>query len=499
MRPGTSGWSVRVPLRITLVVSLVVLMAGTLVATGYAATSALRGYLMNRLDGQVQRAARTLPASLSNPVIADGAAFNTVDGLDQMYVMVTDANGRNPSGTPTSDSTDQPSLSPAEVVALADPNAELTTLDGANGDARWRVTVVPINSDQLMVVGFSMADIDATVGRLGRINLVVGLVALLGLGAAGFYVIRSSLRPLASIEETAVAIAAGNLDRRIPYQNPRTEVGRLGLALNGMLTQIESAFGAQRASEAAARASEDRMRQFVADAGHELRTPLTSIRGYAELVRQGAVDTADGRAQVVRRIEDAAASMGVLVDDLLLLARLDQRRPLARGPVDLLQLATDAAHDARVRAPERVIEVRPDDGPVPPVAIGDEDRLRQVVGNLVGNALTHTPSGTEVTLSVGTAAANRDGGPSIAWLEVRDSGPGLEPSQLDRVFERFYRGDQSRSRESGGIGLGLSIVASIVAAHGGSVSVASQPGAGACFRVELPAALVAELVRWNSE
>jgi two-component system OmpR family sensor kinase len=487
------GWLAWVPLRITLVVGLVLLMAGTLVATGYAATSALRGYLMNRLDDQVQRSSVEASRVAMDPTalpLVNGGVFNAVSGLDQMYIAVTDADGRMADDA-DAPGADQPDLSPNEIAALAGADDAPTTVDSADGDSRWRVMVTPVDTDRLMVVAMSMADVDATVGRLRTINLVVGLVALLGLGIAGYYVIRSSLRPLASMEDTAVAIAAGNLDRRIPYQNPRTEVGRLGMALNGMLTQIESAFGAQRASEAAARASEDRMRQFVADAGHELRTPLTSIRGYAELFRQGAVDTVGGRAQVVRRIEDAAASMGMLVDDLLLLARLDQHRPLARRPVDMLQLATDTAHDARARAPERSVEVRSADGPVPPVAIGDEDRLRQVVGNLVGNALTHTPPDADVTLSVGSQAADQQAsnhGPRRVWLEVRDSGPGLAPSQLHRVFERFYRGDESRSRDSGGIGLGLSIVASIVDAHGGTVAVSSRPGAGACFRVELPAA-----------
>jgi len=342
---------------------------------------------------------------------------------------------------------------------------------------------------RLVVVAYSLDEVDATVARLQWINLVVGAIALVILGLLGYSVVRSSLRPLDTIEETAAAIASGKLDRRVPYESSRTEVGRLGRALNGMLAQIESAFRAQRASEAAARASEDRMRQFVADAGHELRTPLTSIRGYAELVRQGAVEPVGGQGMVIRRIEDTAADMGVLVDDLLLLARLDQHRPLERRPVDLLSLATDVVRDARVRDPERPIELDAAGGPVPPVAIGDESRLRQVVANLVGNALTHTPTGAEVAIRVGSCVPDPAGSAPSAWLEVRDTGPGLAAHQVDRVFERFYRGDQSRSRDLGGIGLGLSIVASIVDAHGGSVSVRSEPGDGASFRVELPAAL----------
>jgi two-component system OmpR family sensor kinase len=308
------------------------------------------------------------------------------------------------------------------------------------------------------------------------------------LAGLGYALVRTSLRPLEEIESTAEAIAAGNLSRRVPAQDPRTEVGRLGRALNGMLSQIETAFRAREASEARARRSEDRMRRFVADASHELRTPLTSIRGFAELYRQGAVVDPDDVARAMRRIEGEASRMGLLVEDLLLLARLDQHRQLERRPVDLLTLAVDAVHDARAVAPERriALDVRPQTaGDSAPVVLGDEPRLRQVLSNLVGNALTHTPAGTPVTVRVGTAQENGSG---WAVLDVADTGPGLAPEETERVFERFYRADPSRTRGQGGIGLGLSIVAALVAAHGGTVDVASAPGAGATFRVRLPLA-----------
>jgi two-component system OmpR family sensor kinase len=226
------------------------------------------------------------------------------------------------------------------------------------------------------------------------------------------------------------------------------------------------------------------MRRFVADASHELRTPLTSIRGFAELYRQ-APDQADVE-RVMRRIEDEAARMGILVDDLLLLARLDQQRPLQQAPVDLLTIAADAVHDACAIAPDRPVTLDVANTDPPPVVVGDEARLRQVLGNLVGNALQHTAPGTPVTVRVNTRRGSADGGAGWATLEVADEGTGLAPADAERVFERFYRADASRSRDDGGAGLGLAIVAALVAGHGGRVSVDTAPGSGATFRVELP-------------
>ena len=312
------------------------------------------------------------------------------------------------------------------------------------------------------------------------------LAALAGVGAA---IVRASLRPLVEIEQTARAIAAGELTRRVPERDPGTEVGRLGRALNAMLAQIESAFGARAASEASARRSEDRMRRFVADASHELRTPLTTIRGFAELYRQGAARDPAELDRLMRRIEDQAARMGLLVEDLLLLARLDTERPLDRRPVDLFALAAEAVNDARAVAPDRPIElVLGDDGDrggSALVVLGDDRRLRQVLANLVDNALTHTPAGSPVEVRVG--GSSLDGRPGAA-VEVVDHGPGLTPEQTERVFERFYRADPARSPADGGTGLGLSIVAALVAVHGGTVAVDSVPGRGARFRVVLPLA-----------
>jgi two-component system OmpR family sensor kinase len=317
-------------------------------------------------------------------------------------------------------------------------------------------------------------------------------------------VVRASLRPLAEIEQTAVEIAAGDLSRRVPDRDPRTEVGSLGQSLNAMLAHIETAFQAQVQSEASARRSEGRMRQFAADASHELRTPLTTIKGFAEYYRQRGGAGANGNGElsheeldrIMHRVEDEATRMGVLVEDLLLLARIDQERPLERRPVDVLAIAADAVQDARIVAPDR--DVRLTVGrDTAFLVVGDEARLRQVVGNLVSNALTHTPAGTAVEVHVrsgllpppppGPGGATAPPGAAVI-LEVVDHGQGLSREQAERVFERFYRADQARTRKTGGTGLGLAIVSALVSAHGGSVSVDTEPGHGATFRIALPLA-----------
>jgi two-component system OmpR family sensor kinase len=243
-----------------------------------------------------------------------------------------------------------------------------------------------------------------------------------------------------------------------------------------MLAQIQRAVASSESSAAQARSSEERMRRFITDASHELRTPLTTIRGFAELYRQGA---ARDMEMLMNRIESEAQRMGLLVEDLLLLARLDAARPLEHNRVDLLALASDAVHDARTVAPKRVVTMEVFDGPGTPEVLGDDARLRQVLGNLVANALQHTPDDAKVAVRVGTDGDN-------AVLEVCDEGPGMSLDDAQRVFERFYRTDSSRARASGGTGLGLSIVDSLVHAHGGTVSVTTAPGRGCRFRVCLP-------------
>jgi two-component system OmpR family sensor kinase len=341
---------------------------------------------------------------------------------------------------------------------------------------QWRAMTVRGPRGELTTVAIDLSDVTSTVRALTWSQVGIGTVVLLVIGIAGYAVVHRSLRPLVEVEQTAAAIAAGELDRRIPQRDSRTEVGRLSLALNGMLAQIQRAVASSEASAEHARTSEDRMRRFITDASHELRTPLTTIRGFAELYRQGAARDVE---LLMSRIESESRRMGLLVEDLLLLARLDAQRPLEQRRVDLLALASDAVHDAQSIAPKRSISMEVFDGPGTPEVLGDEARLRQVLGNLVANALQHTPDTAGVTVRVGT-----DDGEAI--IEVCDEGPGMSLEDAHRVFERFYRADSSRARASGGTGLGLSIVDSLVYAHGGTVSVTTAPGEGCRFSVHLP-------------
>jgi two-component system OmpR family sensor kinase len=392
---------------------------------------------------------------------------------------------RHPSGTVT-----QYLTKGRAVPDLADPAADAAdeerfyTAPAESGDGSYRVLATPLPDGGVFSVALPLDDNRATLRKLLGIEAGMGAGVLVALAALGWWVVRLGLRPLDQIGATAAAIAAGDLSRRVERAEERTEVGRLGLALNRMLGQIESAFEERRATE-------NRLRRFVADASHELRTPLTSIRGYAELFRRGASDRPEDLATAMRRIEEESARMGVLVEDLLLLARLDQasvdrtsdsdRDPaFGHAPVDLARLAADAVADARAVSPDRPIEFS--DG-APVMVLGDELRLRQVAGNLLSNAQVHTPAGTAVRVKV-AAAGDR------ARLEVSDDGPGLSPELAEKVFERFYRVDKARSRSTGGAGLGLSIVAAIVEAHGGSArldpATGSGNGTGATFVVDLP-------------
>lgn len=326
-----------------------------------------------------------------------------------------------------------------------------------------------------MVIAIPLTSVNSTLNRLSTLLLLISLVVVGAVGCLAWALVRVGMRPLRRIEETAGAIAAGDLSQRIEPGRPGTEVGRLSEALNAMLAQIEGAFREREASEA-------RLRRFVADAGHELRTPLTSVRGYAELFRHGADQRPDDLAVAMRRIEEEASRMGVLVDDLLLLARLDQGRPLEREPVDLRGVAGDLVTDAQRLHPEWPLEF--EDSPAPLVVTGDDVRLHQAIGNLLANCRAHTPPGTPLAVRLSS-------GGGMAVVEVADRGPGIDPEISGRVFERFVRADDSRARASGGSGLGLSIVSSIVEAHGGRVELDTEVGKGSTFRLLIPLAPVA--------
>ncbi len=340
------------------------------------------------------------------------------------------------------------------------------------GGERYRVLATPDRmGGTFTVVAMPLHDTEQTLQRLLLVEGLVIAAVLLVLGLVAWIVVRVGLLPLDRIGHTAGAIAGGDLSRRVETTDPRTEVGRLGIALNRMLDRLERAFAERQASE-------DRLRQFIADASHELRTPLASIRGYAELYRIGAARDPAETERAMQRIEHEAARMGVLVEDLLTLARLDEVRDAPHTDVDLAALARDAVDDARVTAPERDIELHVDG---PPGVLGDAHQLRQVLGNLLRNALVHTPAGTPIEVAVTRAGGD-------ARLEVRDRGPGLPPGDPAALFERFWRAEGGRARGKAGAGLGLAIVAAVVDAHGGRVSAANAPDGGASFVVTLPAA-----------
>ncbi len=342
---------------------------------------------------------------------------------------------------------------------------------GSDGGTSFRVLAVQTPDEQgaVTVIAIPLTEVDQTLHRLFLVEALVIAAILAALAVLSWWLVRLGLRPLDRIATTAGAIAEGDLSQRVEPANERTEVGRLGLALNAMLAQIEKAFREREASE-------NRLRRFLADASHELRTPLASIRGYAELYRLGVANDPDKAASSMRRIESEAARMGQLVENLLMLARLDQLPEVARRPVDLTELTAEAVEDARAAASDRPIELT-SDGAV--TVLGDSSQLRQVVSNLLRNALVHTPAGTAVDVSV----AQQD---HSAVVEVRDHGKGLPTTDRDALFERFWRAEPGRGRGSAGAGLGLSIVKAIVEAHGGSVGASNAPGGGASFTVSLP-------------
>lgn len=464
-------WFRAVPLRWSLVAALVGLCAVGLVASGFAVTTALRDSMTSRIDTELVDAAHTWarpPAA--HPSAPPPGPPSSHRPPSPYYVQVLGADG-----TPAMTVNDADSAPDLDSVTA---DGEPVTVGSAADGPRWRVVSTMEPSGDRVTVAVRLSDVDSTVDRLIVLEVAVGAGVLVVLGLAGWLAVRRSLRPLRQIERTAAAIAAGDLHERVPETHPRTEVGRLASALNGMLGQIQRAFADRTRSEESARASEERMRRFVADAGHELRTPLTTIRGFAELHRMGGAADADA---VMGHVERESERMGVLVEDLLTLAAMDAQRPLDRDRGDVFEVAAEAVVAARAVAPDRDIALELDDTGGRPEVLGDAQRLRQVLDNLLTNARVH--AGAEAAVAVRVAT---DPGRSEVLVEVADTGPGLNPAEQERVFERFYRADSSRTRASGGSGLGLSIVASLVGAHGGSVGLASEPGDGACFTVRLP-------------
>ncbi|MGP4017910.1 sensor histidine kinase [Saccharopolyspora sp. 5N708] len=364
---------------------------------------------------------------------------------------------------------------------------EIATVPDRAGGSDWRVRTVTLPNGRFVVLALSLANGEATVRQLVMIELAVGGVVLLVLAGVAAVTVRLSLRPLNRIEHTADAIAAGQLDRRVPDQDPRTETGRLGKALNTMLERLVDALQQREQSEY-------RLRRFIADASHELRTPLTSIRGFAELYRRSDQHRQEDVRLMMQRIESEAVRMGGLVDDLLLLARLDRERTIDLVDLDVVPLVQDVVHDGRARDPEREIALR--SPPRPLRVLGDGARLRQVLTNLVNNALVHTPPGSPITVEVSpgpvgghalaAAGAQLPPGTAVAVVSVADSGPGISPEHASRIFDRFYRVDDGRHRAAGGTGLGLAITAAIAEAHNGRVELHANPGGGSTFRLLIP-------------
>jgi len=370
-------------------------------------------------------------------------------------------------------STAAPSLPTGLPGSIAGPDTEeyfSATSSGATS-VHYQVLAEPVEGGGTLVVAFPTTDITSTLVRLEWIEALVTLGVLVALGLLAWWIVRRGLRPLEDMAETAGAIAQGDLSRRVPDDGGQTEVGRLGVALNAMLGNIEAAFEARAASE-------ERLRRFLADASHELRTPLTSIRGYAEMFDRGARDRPEDLATSMRHIRTEADRMSELVNDLLLLARLDRERPFERERLNLAEVLEAAVSAARVSAPERAVSFV-DPGPV--AVEGDASRLRQVADNLLTNAARHTPEGSPIEVRL-----RADG--SSAVVEVDDHGAGVPVEEQERIFEPFHRADPSRTRSTGGMGLGLAIVAAITRAHGGMVGVYTNSFGGATFWIRLPLA-----------
>ena len=475
---GVTSRLAALPLRVRLIALLVLLLMVALTLTSIATSAVMRRQLMNSTDRDLRAAAvPTATQVLSQLLNRRGGGIPTNYAVRFMPTDGSTPLAVNPTGERLHP--DIPNL------ALNDPrvvNGTLFTVRSIDGEMRWRVVPGQLrDGSATFTVAVPLRGVDTTIARMLLFATVIGLAVIASCALLGWYGVRRAFRPLTQIEDTAAGIAAGDLTRRIPEPASNDEVASLALSLNAMLAQIEQSFAVREASE-------ERMRQFVADASHELRTPLAAVRGYAELFRQGAVTRPDDVAGAMRRIEGEAVRMGGLVEDLLLLTRLDSQRPLERGPVDLTVLAADAVQDARALDSTRQVRLLGLTGDLEPTTIeGDEARLRQVVTNLVGNAVNHTPPGTDIEIAVGSVRA--EGGGCRAKLEVRDHGNGVDPVKARKVFERFYRADPSRGRgNGGGNGLGLAIVAAIVGAHGGRVGVAATPGGGATFIVDLPTA-----------
>ncbi|MBU9943113.1 MAG: HAMP domain-containing histidine kinase [Dermatophilaceae bacterium] len=461
------------PLRVRLVATTMALLVIAMIISSLVTAALTQRDLLARVDAEL----RSVAAPVANQALSDlqnpengrtptnyAFVLMTADGQPRMVLLPTGVN-------------ETPALPPLAVDARSVTTHEPFTVGSTDGHLSWRFVAGAFdNGAATFAVGVPITSLERTLTRLVATNFLISAIVLALCAIIGWYAVNRAFRPLRRIEDTASAIAAGDLTQRIPVGHTDDEVASLSESLNVMLGRIQTSFEVREASESA-------MRQFVADASHELRTPLATVRGYAELYRQGAVREDHDVAAAMGRIESEAHRMSGLVEDLLLLARMDKGVEPVVSQVDLTVLAADAVEDARVRTTGRPIRLTGLHGHLAPTEImGADAPLRQVVTNLVANAIDHTPPESPIEVRVGMED-------HLAMLVVEDHGPGIAPAERPRVFERFYRADASRGRSGGGgNGLGLAIVAAIVDAHGGRVGVTETPGGGATFVVRLPTA-----------
>jgi two-component system OmpR family sensor kinase len=461
-------------LRTRLILGVIVLAAVGLVAADVATYSSLRSFLIDQTDSSLDAAHHAVDAfvhgqspqlGFGNSVSGDYVGLRTTGGQTRLGYAPRFYNDKTPPAPalPKKISLPPPGSGPT------DESVSYFTTGAAHGGGHYRVRAwTNGDSTYTLLLAQPLTSVDATLHRLLWIELLVTALVLVALAALGLWVVRLGLRPLAAIAATAAKIGAGDLTQRIEREDDRTEIGRLGRALNAMLAQIEAGYRAREESEG-------KLRRFVADASHELRTPLAAVRAYAELFGRGAAERPADLERSMAGIGRESERMSLLVEDLLLLARLDEGRPLAQERVRLDEVVSEAIDAARAVDPQRPI----DSEVAETVVVGDHDRLRQVVDNLLANIRAHTPPASPAHIRV---VPNGE----YAVVEIADEGPGLDDEQLEHIFERFYRTDSSRARASGGVGLGLSIVDAVMRAHGGRASATSQPGKGTTVRLELP-------------
>ena len=459
--------------QLVLVTGFLLLLA--ISVTTLVAITALHGYLVRQIDQNLRdnlgpQTAQLLYAQADDPLVA-ASSYST-------YIL--NAEGEIVRSRVQAGVASQPDLSGWNLQLAREHQSTGISVPSVSGSTEWRImSYVPEGSEYAIIVGTPMNATYTVVPLVAVLTITFGLATLMAAIALSWVLVTRAFEPLARVERTAARIAAGDLSQRIEEYNPHTEIGQLSRSLNVMLTRIEEAFDAQKRSEI-------KMRRFVGDASHELRTPLVTIRGYSELYRHGALQEEAEVTKAMSRIEAEAQRMGQLVEDLLTLARMDDRRPSEVTDFDLLDLAQDAAADAAATAPDRVVQVQGlEQGPPLPAPVrGDESRIRQVLANLLTNALRYTPAGSPLELAVGVEPSVDGGFTSV--VRIIDHGPGISPEDAERVFERFYRADTSRTRETGGTGLGLAIVTAIVAQHDGTVRVEQTEGGGATMVVRIP-------------